>query len=328
MAGREHPHIAVAPQEGGAAPRARVDPYALMRIRSLELRAKVVVEGFTGGLHRSPYRGFSVEFSEYREYSPGDDLRYLDWRVFARRDRYYLKQFEDETNARCYLLVDMSASMGYGSGAFSKADYARTLAATLAYFLATQRDAVGIVTFSDQIDTYLPPRYRPGHLHRAMLALERAPAGKGTDLLAPLAHVAATARKRGLVVLISDLLAPVEKLEVNLSHLRAQGHEVLVLRVLDPAERDFAFEGAALFEDAESGRTLYVDPAAAKKEYLRRFEAHAAAVTRVCNGLGIDTCMMPTDTPLELALFAFLKARQRRGRRVVRRERAPGSAGV
>ncbi len=322
---RGYPHIDAVPHDAGSPARARIDPYALMRIRSLELRAKVVVEGFTGGLHRSPYRGFSVEFSEYRQYSSGDDLRYLDWRVFARRDRYYIKQFEDETNARCYLLVDQSASMSYGSGACAKAEYARTLAATLAYFLASQRDAVGVLTFSDRIDTYLPPRFRPGHLHRVMLALERAPAGAGTDLLAPLAHVAASARKRGLVVLISDMLAPIEKLEVSLSHLRAQGHEVLILRVLCPEERDFAFDSPALFEDVESGRTLYVDPPAAKKDYVRRFEAHAAGVASVCNNLGIDTHLMTTDTPLELALFAFLKARQRRGRRIARHRTAPGS---
>src|SRR5215469_10681651 len=143
-----------------------IDPAALMRIKNLQLRAKVVVEGLLSGLHRSPYHGFSVEFSEYRQYSDGDDLRYLDWRLFARSDRYYIKRFEDETNLRCYLLVDLSRSMGFGSLAYSKADYAKTAAATFAYFLSTQRDAVGLTTFDERIGDYLPARFRPGHMHR------------------------------------------------------------------------------------------------------------------------------------------------------------------
>jgi len=303
-----------------------IDPYALMRIKSLMLRARVVVEGFSSGLHRSPYHGFSVEFSEYRQYSPGDDPRFVDWRVFARSDRYYIKQFEDETNVRCYLVVDMSASMAYGSNSVTKAEYARTLAATLAYFLGSQRDAVGIVTFSDRIDEHVPPRFRPGHLRRAMVALERTPAGAGTDLTKPLEHVAATARKRGLVALISDLLAPVEELATSLRRVRARGHDIVVLRVLDPAELAFSFAGPALFEDAESGRRLYVDPVAARAAYLRRFNEHAAAVERLCSGLGIDYCLMATDQPLELALFAFLKARLRRGRQALRHGTARGRA--
>src|SRR6185295_10996358 len=169
-----------------------ISPQALMSIKNLELRARVVVEGFWHGLHRSPYHGFSVEFSEYRQYSPGDDPRYLDWRLYARTDRYYIKRFEDETNLRCHLLVDLSRSMGYGSQKYTKVDYARTAAATLAYFLSTQRDAVGLVTFDEQIADYLPPRYRPGHLRRLMLCLERAVAGTSTDVSAPLEQVAAT----------------------------------------------------------------------------------------------------------------------------------------
>ena len=171
-----------------------IDAPTLMRIKSLQLRARIVVQGFLSGLHRSPHHGFSVEFSEYRQYSPGDDLRHLDWRLYARSDRYYIKRFEEETNLRCHLLVDMSRSMGYGSGAYTKMDYARTLAATLAYFLSMQRDAVGLLTFSDTIADYLPARYRPGHLQRLMVSLERAVAGTSTDLTAPLAQVAATVR--------------------------------------------------------------------------------------------------------------------------------------
>ena len=189
-----------------------VDSKALMAIRSLELRARVVVEGFWNGLHRSPYHGFSVEFTEYRPYSQGEDTRYLDWRLYARSDRFYIKKFEDETNLRCVLLVDQSRSMTYGSIGFSKSDYARTLAATLAWFLNEQGDAVGLFTFDEQVRAFLPARHRHGHLRQLMLALERKPEGKKTDLGEPLRRAAQLARKRGMAVLISDLLAPTEEL--------------------------------------------------------------------------------------------------------------------
>src|SRR3954469_13276136 len=299
-----------------------IDPAALMRIKSLELRARVVVEGFLSGLHRSPYHGFSVEFTEYRQYSPGDDLRYLDWKLYARSDRYYLKRFEDETNLRCWLLVDLSRSMGFSSLAYDKAGYARTAAATIAYFLALQRDAVGLITFDSGIKDFLPARFRPGHMHRLMMSLEHAPAGTATDLAAPLEQVAKTARKRGLVVLLSDLLAPLEALETRLGYLRARGHEVVVMRVLDPAEVDFPFQEAAMFHDIESGRELYVDPSLARERYRQRFKEHADGLSKVCNKLGIDFSVLPTDRPLELALFDFLSTRLRRGRHVARRQGA------
>lgn len=295
-----------------------IDPHTLMRIRSLQLRAKVVVEGFYSGLHRSPYHGFSVEFSEYRQYTPGDDPRYLDWRLYARSDRYFIKRFEDETNLRCYLLVDLSRSMGYGSLEYTKVEYARTAAATLAYFLSSQRDAVGLVTFDERIAEYVPARYRPGHLHRLMMCLQRALAGKSTDVTAPLEQVAATVRKRGMVVLISDLLAPTDRLQTSLGYLRSQGHEVLLLRVLDPAELDFKFEKPALFLDLESGRDLYVDPAAVREQYLNKFREHAEAIQQICRELGIDYYQVPTTQPLELALFDFLRARLHSGKQSAR----------
>jgi uncharacterized protein (DUF58 family) len=303
---------------GGATAGSFIDPHTLMRIQSLQLRAKIVVQGFLSGLHRSPHHGFSVEFSEYRQYSPGDDPRYLDWRLFARTDRYYIKRFEEETNLRCHLLVDMSRSMGFGSLTYTKVDYARTVAATLAYFLAQQRDAAGLVTFDQEIADYLPARYRPGHLHRLMVCLERAVAGASTNVAAPLEQVAAVVRKRGMVVLISDMLAPVDLLKSPLGYLRSQGHEVVLLRVLDPAEIDFAFDKAATFVDAETGKDLYIDPTLARAEYREKFSRHAAAVEQVCRELGIDYYLMSTAQPLELGLFDFLQARGRAGRRMVR----------
>src|SRR5580698_1362110 len=180
------------------------DPAALMAVRNLELRARMVVEGFWHGLHRSPYHGFSVEFTEYRAYSPGDDPRYLDWKLVGRTDRYFIKKFEDETNLRCHLLVDSSRSMTFGTRGYTKADYARTLAATLGYFLAQQGDATGLLTFDERVREYLPARHRPGHLRHLMLALEKPATGSATDLAAPLRRIAELTQKRGLIVLISD----------------------------------------------------------------------------------------------------------------------------
>lgn len=298
---------------------AGVDPEAVLRIDSLELRSRIVVEGFLSGLHRSPYHGFSVEFSEYRPYTPGDDLRHLDWKLLARSDRRYLKRFEDETNVRVHLLVDLSASMGFGHGRSPKAEYAVTLAASLARFLVRQRDAVGLMTFDRDVVDVVPARHGTGQLHRLLAALERGAAGTGTDLVAALDRVAGLVRKRGVVVLLSDLLAPLDGLEPALGQLRARGQEVIVFRVLDPAERAFSFEGASTFEDLESGRTLYVDPALAREQYRARFGEHAAALEVLCRAAGVDLVTWITDRPLGDCLHEYLQARLRRGRTVRRR---------
>lgn len=292
-------------------PTSYIDPAALMQIRSLELRAKGVVEGFFSGLHRSPYHGFSVEFTEYRQYVPGDDLRYLDWRLYARSDRFYVKRFEDETNLRCHLLLDCSKSMTFGSLGYTKADYARTLAATLGYFLNTQRDAVGLVRFDAAIEEFIPARYRTGHLRRLMLALEKPASGASTDLGKPLDQVAEQVRKRGMLVLISDLLAPLDELETKLSYFRARGHEVVLFQTLDPAEMTLDFDGASLFYDVESGREVYVDPSLARRQYIERLTQHLDAIQAVGDKLGIDVYRLTTDTPLETALGEFLRSRLR-----------------
>lgn len=291
-----------------------IDPKALMSIRNLELRARVVVEGFWNGIHRSPYHGFSVEFTEYRQYTPDDDPRYLDWRVFARSDRYFIKKFEDETNLRCYLVADQSRSMAYGSLAYNKAEYAATLAATLAYFLYLQGDAVGLLSFDEQIRQYLPARHRTGHLRHLMLALEKPAGGQATDLGLPLKRVAEIVRKRGLVILLSDFLAPIDRLERDLSALAACGHEVIVFQVLDPAECAFKFDRPALFQDAESGRTLFIDPAAARKEYLTKLEIHCSRLRATCERLGAACHRLETTRALELALFDVLRRRMQRVR--------------
>ncbi len=291
-----------------------IDPQALMTIRSLELRARAVVEGFWSGMHRSPYHGFSVEFTEYRQYTSGDDPRYVDWRVFARTDRYYIKKYEDETNLRVHLLADQSRSMDYGSRGYTKAVYASTLAATLAYFLHLQGDAVGLLTFDEQVRDYLPARHRVGHLRQLMFALERPAAGRATDLTAPLERITSLIRKRGMVILISDFLAPLDRLEKNLIALTAGGHELTVFQVLDPTELTLGLDQPALFQDVESSRTIYIDPALARAGYVKKFEAHCAALRAICQKLGVTFHQIPTDQALEIALFEFLQSRMRRGR--------------
>ncbi len=302
-----------------------IDPATLMHLKSLEMRAKHVVEGFMTGLNRSPYHGFSVEFTEYRQYTQGDDLRHLDWKLFARSDRYYIKRFEDETNLRCLLLLDDSRSMNFGSRGYSKSEYARTLAATLGYFLNTQRDAVGLAKFSSEIDDFIPPRYRVGHLRRILVSLEREALGSSTHLSKPLEQIAERLNKRGVLVLISDLLAPLETLELSLGALAARGQEVIVFHVLDPEELRFEFTAPEMFEDLESQDQLYVDPAAIRTEYLKRFGKHLEAVEAICARLGLTYHRMPTDSPLELALPEIVRVRmQSRGNsrtRIARRGR-------
>jgi uncharacterized protein (DUF58 family) len=299
-----------------------IDPISLMRIKSMELRAKVIVEGFWKGIHRSPYHGFSVEFTEYRQYTLGDDPRYIDWRLYARSDRYYIKKFEDETNLRCHLLIDHSRSMGYGSGDYTKSQYAGTLAATLAYFLFTQGDAVGLATFDNQIRQYMPPRNRPGYLRRLMLTMEAAPEGRATDLGAPLQQIAQMLTKRGLIVLISDLLTSIDRLEQDLAYLCAGGHDVVLFHVLDPAELNFDFDSPALFLDIESGRNMYVDPADAQTSYKGMLEKHLTRAKSTCRNLGIDYHLFPTNCAFDLALLNFLQDRMHRRKLTRHRQKA------
>lgn len=286
--------------------RPSIDAAAIMRIKHLQLRARVVVEGFFNGLHRSPFHGFSAEFSEYRQYSPGDDTRFVDWRLFARSDRYYIKRFEDETNRRCYLLVDLSRSMAYGSQPYSKSDYARTLAATLAYYLTLQRDSVGLLTYDEEVRDFLPARYRTGHLRSLIGLLDQAEQGSSTNMALALEQIASLVKKRGLIVILSDFLTPVEQLSRPLSYLRSRGHEVMALRVLDPAEVEFRFSDAAVFRDLESGRPMFVDPNAARTSYLERFEQHRHSLRETCVRLGIDLAQVLTHEPFERALYHWL----------------------
>lgn len=294
------------------------DPAALMRIRDLDLRARSVVEGYWKGLHRSPRHGFSAEFAEYRAYVPGDDIRFLDWKVLARRDRTFIRKFREETNLRCHLLLDLSRSMDYGSLTYTKLEYARTLAATLAVFLYQQGDEIGLLTFDEVPRDYLPPRHRSGHLHAILAALCRPALGKSAGLHAPVEAILSRGRMRGVIFVISDFLTPLGELKAPLSSLAACGHDVTLLQTLDPAEIGFTFEGSVNFEDLESGRTLPADPDKIRAGYLKKFNAHQQGLKTLCDTLGILHHLLPTDRPLESALHTYLADRQSRGQRVSR----------
>ncbi len=287
----------------------RIDPACLMRIKSLELRAKSVVEGTWNGLHRSPYHGFSVEFTEYREYSPGDDPRHIDWKLAARSNQHYIKRFEEETNLCCHMLLDLSSSMQFHSLGYSKADYAKTLAATFAYFLSTQRDASGLIIFDEQVDSVVPARFTRGQLRRILIELERPPQGSHTNFVSPLKHAIETIKKRGLVVLISDLLSPLEDLNTHLGYLRAKGHEVALFQILDPSEIHLNFNETAIYEDLESGERMALNPKSAQANYQQQLNQHLEEIQNMCRKQGVHYHRLTTDTPLEAGLSDFLTDR-------------------
>jgi uncharacterized protein (DUF58 family) len=306
-----------------APPTSALDPRALLAIDDLELRARAIMEGVRAGLHRSPFAGFSVEFTEYRQYSPGDDLRYLDWRVLARTDRHFLKKFEEETNLRCWLLIDASRSMSFASRGVAKADYARTLAATLAWFLHEQRDVVGTALFDQHVHDVVPPRWRPGHLRHVFASLSREPAGRDTDLSAALREIARLSRRRSLIVIVSDFLTPPAAWSAALGELTAARHDVRALQILDPAELALAdFGRPALWEDVETGETRYVDPARARASYRGRFDAHAAELRNAFDRGGVDRHVITTDEPFDRALLRFLLDRPQRPRSTARQRRS------
>jgi uncharacterized protein (DUF58 family) len=290
-----------------------LDPGVIARLGTMELKARTVVEGFLSGLHRSPYKGFSVEFAEYRQYLPGDDLNTLDWKVYARTDRHYVKKFEEETNLECHILLDQSASMAYrGAAPMSKLEYGSVLAASLAFLMNRQRDATGLIAFDEQIRLRLPAAARSGHLHAVLLALERLQPGLLSNVGRPLHQLAEALLKRSLIVLISDLLddpAPVVK---GLRHLKFRGTDVVVFQVLDPNELTFPFKGAAKFTDLETAEAVVADPARARKDYLRELAGLTLHYDRELRGAGIDYVQLDTSQPLDFALLTYLSARARR----------------
>ena len=279
----------------------------------MELKARTVVEGFVSGLHRSPYRGFSVEFAEYRQYLPGDDLSTLDWKVYARSDRHYVKKYEEETNLECHLLLDVSASMAYrGAAPMTKMEYGSVLAASLAFLMHRQRDATGLMAFDDRIAFRLPASARPGHLHALLLGLERMEPGKRSDVGRPLHQLAEALLKRSLVVLISDLLDEPEPIIQGLRHLKFRGSDVIVFQVLDPNELTFPFQGSSRFRDLESDAEVVTEPTHIRTAYLRALAGLTLQYDRALRSAGIDYVQLDTSQPLDFALLAYLAARSRR----------------
>ena len=296
-----------------AAPGLRhLDPAVIARLGTLELKARAIVEGFISGLHRSPFRGFSVEFAEYRPYLPGDDLATLDWKVYARSDKHFVKKFEEETNVECHLLVDVSKSMSYGTGAMTKREYAQTLAACLAYLMQRQRDAAGLLAFDNDIVRHVPSGSRPGHLRMMLAELDRLPEGRESDVTKPLERLASALVRRGIIVLISDLLDDPAKVIKGLELLRARGSDVVVFQILDRAELTFPFDDAAQFQDIETGREVLTRPSEVRDEYLESMRTMFERYSQAFGAAGIEYLRLDTHEPLDAALSTWLAARARR----------------
>ncbi len=288
-----------------------LDPSVLAGLSNLELRARVAVEGFLSGLHKSPNRGFSVEFNDYRHYHPGDDMRHVDWRLYARSGKFYVKQYEDETNVRCVILLDASASMAYGSGAVSKLQYGVTLAAALAYFIMRQRDAVGLMVFDEEIREFIPPKCRQLHLLRILRALVKVENGGGTDVVKPLANLAMSLNRKSFVVLITDMLDDEARVIGTLRNLRAMGHDVITFQIMDHAELEFPFSEATEFIDMENNESFITSPTAIRKSYLEHLNHFLDECRGKCRGGGVDYCLMDTAKPLDQALSAYMLRRAR-----------------
>src|SRR4051812_20934182 len=295
----------------GARSRQFLDPAVVARLGTLELRARTIVEGFLTGLHRSPFKGFSVEFAEYRQYIPGDDLSTIDWKVYARSDRHYVKKFEEETNLDCHIMLDVSGSMGYGSRGITKFEYGQCLAASLAYLMNRQRDRVGLTAFDEGIVGMLPASARSGHVRAILVTLERLKLGQKTNVSKPMHQLASSLTKRGMVVLISDLLDEPERVIRGLKHFQFRGTDVVVFHVLDPDETGFPFERATRFEDLETAEEVMAVPTVVREHYLKTIGGLIDRYKRELGAAGIDYHLLSTSEPLELALMAYLSTRAR-----------------
>ena len=289
-----------------------LDPQVLGSISSLDLLAKTVVDGFVAGLHRSPTFGFSQEFAEYRQYVPGDDLRHVDWNVYARTERIYLKRFKGETNSQTLVLLDASASMTYGSGKITKLDYARFMAASLVYLSSQQRDATGLITFDEDVNTYVPPSTRQGQLMRLLHAIESAEGGKRTDFVKPFVHFQEYLRRRGIVVVLSDFYSDPEQIIKVIEPLRYRGNEVIMFHVLDPQEIAPRFKDPVLLVDVEDDTAMEVSPEYARSEYREKMAQHRQKLADKAAAAGLEYVFMDTSQPLDVGLRNYLALRQRR----------------
>lgn len=286
-------------------------PEVVSKLGRIDLKARLVVEGFLTGLHRSPFKGFSVEFAEYRQYMPGDELKRIDWKVYAKTDRFYIREYQEETNLRAYLLLDTSGSMAYKSDKISKLEYASYLAASLAYLLLKQKDSVGLVQFGTKIEKYIPPRQAGAHLTVLLNTLDKIKPGGETDLSKTFHQLAERIKRRGLVIIFSDLFDAKEKVIKALRHFRHRKHEVLVFHILDRNEIDFAFAAPLVLKDLESKNELTIDPRIIRKEYQHTFDDFFNDFRRQCRESRIDYHLITTDMPFDRALFSYLEKRKR-----------------
>ncbi|UCH09160.1 MAG: DUF58 domain-containing protein [Fidelibacterota bacterium] len=292
---------------------AYLNPEIVSRLDNLSLRARLVVEGFIIGLHRSPYHGFSVEFAEHRAYGPGDEIRHVDWKLFAKTDRYYVKEFEEETNLKSYLVMDQSRSMTYSSHGVSKLSYAQTLAASLAYLMLKQQDAIGLALFDSELRQYLAPRAKPSHLDAILGRMSEIQPGPETTIAPILHQLAESIVKRGLIILISDLFDDPDQILMGLKHFRHKHHEVIVFHILDPQELTFAFSTRTRFRDLETGEVITTEPWHIQKAYQKRVGQFLELYRRRCRQQNIDYVQITTDRPLDLALSEYLLKRRRIG---------------
>jgi uncharacterized protein (DUF58 family) len=289
-----------------------LDSQMLARLQGLPLRARRKVEGYVSGLHRSPFHGFSIEFAEHRDYVPGDDLRYLDWKVFGRTDKYYLKRFEEDTNLVCHLLLDASESMRYQSGAatLSKLQYAQRAAAALAYLILHQQDSVGLIVFDNEIRSLLRARGNPSHLKEILRVVETVAPQRKTST-GPIFHdLAERLERRGIMIVLSDMFDDVETMLVGLKHLRHRRHEVIVMHVLDPAEIEFPFDERTLFRGMEQLPDVLAEPRSLRTAYLAEFDGYLRRLKAGCRAEEIDYLLMRTDRSLEVTLATYLASRR------------------
>jgi uncharacterized protein (DUF58 family) len=285
------------------------DPEKLSELGNLQLLARTVVEGYISGLHKSPFKGFSTEFASYREYLPGDDLKHFDWKVYARSDKKYVKEYEEETNMRCTLLVDSSASMGYGADGVSKFDYACYLCAALSYLMVQQRDQVGLVVFGESVQERYPPRSSPAHMKFILDRLEEMKPGGQTGIAGALHAIAANTTQRGLIVLLSDLIDDQDAVMNALQHFRHDRHEVIVFNIFDETEIEFPFSGLKEFRDLETNEKMQVHPEVVQEAYLEAFEGFVEKYSQDCQSAGIDYQLVNTSMPFEWMLKEYLTKR-------------------
>jgi uncharacterized protein (DUF58 family) len=290
-----------------------LDPATVSKLASMELRARLVVEGFIVGLHRSPYHGFSVEFAEHRQYMPGDDFKHIDWKVFGKSDRFYIKQFEEETNLKAYILLDASRSMGYKSDSVTKLEYGSYLAASLSYLMLRQQDAPGLLVYDEKVRAYIPPKGARSHITPILRQLTLTEPSNKTDAAVAFHELADRIKRRGLIIVISDLLDDPDKFLLGLKHFRHRQHEVIVFQILDPNERNFAFKSEARFKDMETGKEVLTDPWQVREEYIKRLNNHVSGITRACRDSQIDYHLLDTSVPFDKALFGYLAKRSKLG---------------